>query len=250
MTTLLGGDTTSANPESVFSALKARASNNPSSGDIGLLRQAKASIQASNNPGAWDQLGQGMISQLGRTGKGDFSPAQFVTDVGKLAPAAKDEIFGTTGPMRQSLDDLGTMGERFAQAARFANPSGTGHVVAGMAMAEQVFDHLSTLLSHPVASATGLAAGVAGGSMMGSFLSKPAGAGAVSNFMKQFAAYRALQSPENLNRFRYSAARLSATAASQLGITVGPLALAAAAMHMEKGEEPEPQSQPNQQMNQ
>jgi hypothetical protein len=140
--------------------------------------------------------------------------------------------------MRQSMDDLGTLAQRYAQAARFANPSGTGHVVVGVEMANQVFDHLSTLLSHPVTTASAIGAGLVGGNALGRYLSKPATAGALTSFLNQHVNWLANPTAENLNRFRYAAARLSASAASQFGVTVGPAALLAAAisaMHEHEG---------------
>jgi hypothetical protein len=236
MTTLLGGD---PNAENVFSTLKARASGRPASGDIDTLRLAKQTILASNNPGAWDDLGKGMISTLGRKGQGtgDFSPAQFLTDVKGLSPDAKDEIFGRSGTgsaIRDSLDDLGTMSERYQQAARFGNPSGTGHVIAGAAIAEQVIHHLSTILSHPVTTGGAIVGGLAGGSALGNYLSKPATAGALTNFMKQHASWMAQPTVENMNRLRFAASRLSASAASQFGVTVGPAALVSSVASLQR----------------
>ena len=234
LTSLLGGETGGANPENVYQALAKRASGKPGSGDIDLLRQAKQAIQASSNPGAWDELGQGMISTLGRKGgtpTGDFSPAQLLTDTAKLSPEAKDELFGKSGSgsaIRDTLDDLGTMAQRYQQAARFGNPSGTGHVIAGAAIAEQVIDHLSTILSHPVTTGGAIVGGLVAGHTMGDYLSKPATAGAITNFMKQHASWMAAPTEENMNRLRFAASRLSASAASQFGVTVGPAELVGA----------------------
>ena len=68
----------------------------------------------------------------------EFSGDVWLSNWRQITPQAKSLLFGTTGGLRQSLDDIAKVSERFKQLNQFSNPSGTGHQVSGVALAAAV----------------------------------------------------------------------------------------------------------------
>lgn len=213
---LLGGESGGANPESVFSALQRSASGKPGSADLDALRLAKQAILQSKNPGAWNELSQGMVSELGRDADGNFSPQRFLTGYGNIGDDAKNELFAPNSLLRNNLDDLATVSRQWKSLYKYANPSGTAGHGAGIGMAIEGWRHpLKTLAAYLV------------GGSMGKFLATPAGSGAAANWVRAVGS-------GNLNMIRDAAQRVSASAGAQLGAKIDPMAMAAAAMHREE----------------
>jgi hypothetical protein len=214
LVSLLGGPKGDASNEAVFGAIK-RAAGSTDAADIALLRQARSVIP----PQSWDHVARGYVSTLGRDIDGNFSTSRFLTDYGKISPAAKDELFAQNGQLRQNLDDLHTVSQQWKSLGRYANPSGTAGHGAGIGMALEGARHPVEVL------ATFL-----GAKGMGKFLASPAGAGASANWVRAMAS-------RNMDTIRNAATRIAATAGAQFGARVDPMALAALALHHYSGEE-------------
>lgn len=112
--------------EAAFGRIAA-AAGSTARGDINLLSQAKKAMQ----PQEWNELASGVLVRIGRDAEGAFSPDRFVTGWGKLSDAGKGMLF--TGEHRAALNDIAKVSSRFKQLNQYANPSGTGQTVAGVA---------------------------------------------------------------------------------------------------------------------
>ena len=207
LTSLLGGPQGDASNEAVFWAIK-RVAGETSAANVALLQRARAAIPAQH----WDELSRGMVSTLGRDIDGNFSPLRFMTDYGKISPAAKNELFAGNTPLRQNLDDLATVSEQWKKLGRYANPSGTAGHGAGIGMALEGAHHPVEVLGTFL-----------GAKAMGKFLASPAGAGAASTWVRAMGS-------GNADMIRNAATRVSATAGAQLGARVDPVALGAFAL--------------------
>lgn len=221
LATLLGGSEALKSGEGVYAGIQKIASDK-SGANIDLLRKVKAST----TPQSWEDLGRGMIGQMGRdtTPERNFSPQRFLTDYGGLSDAAKDELFGASqsgSVLRQNLDDLQTLSQQFKKTQRFGNPSGTGHVIGGLGMfaaGEQAWEHRDEIMAHPF-TAVGTLLGTAA---LGKYLSSPAGSGAMTNFVRAHMANWARPSPQTRDYLQQAAQRMAAVGASQFGMKFSP----------------------------
>jgi hypothetical protein len=173
---------------------------------------------------------------MGRDLDGNFSPARFLSDYGRISDGAKDTLFGQsggpfgTGQMRQNLDDIQTVSRQWAKMKQYANPSGTGHVSAGVAAAEAIPE----AVNHPIAAITSLL----GANTAGKWLASPAGSGAAANWMKANVAWLARPSVGSMNYIRNAASGVAQSASAQFGAKIDPAALAAMALQERAGSEP------------
>jgi hypothetical protein len=228
---LLGGNQAGASSEGVYSAIQRAAGPK---GNLDLLNQAKSAV----DPADWDELARGAVGQMGRDLDGNFSPARFLSDYGRISDGAKDTLFGQsggpfgTGQVRQNLDDIQAVSRQWAKLKGYANPSGTGHTVAGVAALEAAPE----AIHHPIA----VIASLLGANTVGKWLASPAGSGAASNWMKANMAWAARPSPATMNMIRSAATNVASTASAQYGAKLDPMALAAMALHERQGETQEP----------
>jgi hypothetical protein len=228
---LLGGNPGTASSEGVYSAIQRAAGPK---GNLDLLNQAKQSVL----PTDWDELARGTVGQMGRDLDGNFSPARFLSDYGRISDGAKDTLFGASGQsgpagaIRQNLDDIQAVSRQWAKLKGYANPSGTGHTVAGVAALEAAPE----AVNHPIAAVASLL----GANTVGKWLASPAGSGAASNWMKANMAWAVRPSPAAMNMIRSAAANVASTASAQFGAKLDPMALAAMALHEREGAEPDP----------
>ena len=231
LVSLLGGNQAGASSEGVYSAIQRAAGPK---GNLDLLNQAKSVIA----PNDWDELARGTVGQMGRDLDGNFSPARFLSDYGRISDGAKDTLFGASGQsgpsgaIRQNLDDLQTVSRQWAKLKGYANPSGTGHTVAGVAALEAIPE----AINHPFAAVIG--AGL--GKMAGHFLATPAGSGAAANWTRAVTSYMARQSPKSRADVAAAAQNVASTAAAQFGAKIDPMGLAAWAWHEREGDTQDP----------
>ena len=98
------------------------------SADVRTLAAARAAVP----PEVWQDVAATAVSQLGR--KGDvWTPARFLSDYGKLSPDGRRVLFSSvgSGQIVPFLNDIAEVSDRFVQAGKMANTSGTaGHVAA------------------------------------------------------------------------------------------------------------------------
>lgn len=228
LATLIGGRDAMRSPEGVYNAMKNIASDGASA-NIDLLRRVRTGVA----PASWDELGRGVVGNLGQDGQGNWTPLRFLTDYGKLSDAGKDELFGASAggsTMRQNLDDLQTVSARIKQLGqKYANTSKTGHTVGALAAIEAI----PHAIAHPLLGIAGLI----GAPMMGKFLGSPAGSGAAANLNRSYLRWLTNPSPQTRAAIGYASQRVAAAAGAQLGAKIDPGTLAAGILSMEHGEE-------------
>jgi Transglycosylase SLT domain len=148
-----------APPEAVFGKL-VQLAGTKSRADISLLQQAKQAM----GPQAWQQVGNAIISRLGRDPQGNFSADRFIGPNGYagLSPAAKSVLF--TPQQRAQLDDLNSVSNQVNEKiSKFTNSSKTADV-------SKAAELLGGLWIHP----TGTIATIAGTRGAAYLLSRPA----------------------------------------------------------------------------
>lgn len=156
--------------EAVFDKVVA-AAGSTGRADISLLAQARKALQ----PDEWNEVASGVISRLGRDAEQNFSPDRFVTAYGKLTDAGKSMLFSGQKELKSSLDDIAKVSSRFKMLNQYANPSGTGQTVAGVA-------GLGGIMTDPVSLITS----VVSARVMSGILAKPQSAKAVANFSRAY----------------------------------------------------------------
>ena len=123
------------------------------------------------------RLGHALPSAQDATGSA-FNPSTFLTNWNKLAPEAKDALFGASGApksLRSNLDSLASTTSNIRNGTKLQNFSGTieagGHT-AGLIAAYEGIKHVITA-AHPVAAAAGLAGGLASNMALSRILTNP-----------------------------------------------------------------------------
>ncbi len=195
---ILGRD---ASDERIFDRLTAMAGSNARADRVSLAR-ARGAVSEST----WNELASGVISKLGRTPDGSFSPDRFVTGWGKISPEGKTALFGGKKELATALDDIAKVSTRFKQLNQYANPSGTGQTVLGGAIG-------SGLIADPVTAISS----TVGARVLSSFLSKPVSAKALAAYSKAYE--RQLTSPSKMNQqaLTNTARAVSALLANEAG---------------------------------
>lgn len=112
-------------PEQVFGRLTQMAGTTGTANIAG-LQQAKSAMGSQ----AWSQVGNAIISRLGRDAQGNFSADRFIGPSGypSLSPQAKAILF--TPQQRSGLDDLSTVSNLVnTKLSKFDNTSRTAHTI-------------------------------------------------------------------------------------------------------------------------
>lgn len=161
------------------------------------------------------KLGEGPASNPGAPGMASgFSPDRFLTAWGKLSVNGKNAIFGSSaqGGLRQSLDDIATVAERFRDLRKFQNPSGTAHAVGGIELISEF------ALAGPIAPLVQVASAGAASWL----LSRPASAKTVANWGN--AAYRFTKSGQGAATVRFLTLQLAKQICGATGQDEGKVA--------------------------
>jgi hypothetical protein len=157
-------------PEQVFERLIAMARAGGRA-DINRLAQARRAM----GPDAWNEVASAVIQRMGRDASGEFSPARWLTEYGRITNNGRNLLFGSTQQgqgLRQALDDIATVSQRFQDTMqKYANPSGTGRAVGTM----------GAITGAVTAPLHALAIGL-GGYGLASLLARPASARAVARW--------------------------------------------------------------------
>lgn len=162
--------------EKVATNLAALASDSSRSNVKGLML-----VKSKVSKETWDELASSVIEDLARNPtNGQFTPDKFTTKWNKLSDSGKKLLFAPE--QRQALEDIAKVSSRFKQLNEFANPSGTGGMTAllaggGTAIYGAIMD--PTVLAGTVLTA-------ATGRGISSYLSKPASAKAVAEYVKAY----------------------------------------------------------------
>lgn len=169
-------------PERVFDSIYRMASEK-GGGDLRRLAIVRQAI----GDEAWKEVQSTAIARLGRNAKGDFSPAMFETAWNKLSDGGKAALFGRSGDLRQSLDDIVTIARQFDRMSRLGNPSGTGRVNSLWQILGRVGEAAAGVaIYHKPEAAIALAPIVAGRGLS-KYLGNPTTATAVRQFSKAYA---------------------------------------------------------------
>jgi hypothetical protein len=187
--------------EAVFDKIAA-AAGSTSRADAMLLGQARKALQ----PDEWNEVASGVISRLGRDAEGNFSPDRFVTGWGKLSDSGKAQLFGQQPKLRQSLDDIAKVSSRFKSLNQYANPSGTGQTVAGIA-------GLGGAWIDPIS----LAGSVMSARVLSGILAKPETAAATARWAKAYEAAITRPTAASKNFLKQETQKFSVGIANALG---------------------------------
>jgi hypothetical protein len=188
------------------------AASSRASGDIWKLSTARKAMQ----PDEWNEVASVIVSRLGRDGEGNFSPARFVTDYGRLSERGKDILFRAGGNRAhaQALDDIATISSRAREVQRFGNPAGTGQSVATLATG-------AGLATNPLTTI----ASVVGGNITSRILAAPATAASAARWSRAYQA--AVQQPTaaTVSGLQIASRNFASTIGDKLGVTVDPNSL-------------------------
>lgn len=159
--------------------------------DQTLLAQVRRSLPSDE----WNEVASAVIARMGRdpsfvttpgnaVTKSGFSPERFMTAYGKLSPAGKTLLFRSTGQtqLAGALDDIATVSQRFKQLNTYANPSGTGQQLTGVA-------GLTALITEPM---TTLSVAIPA-TVMSALLARPQSARSIARWSNAY--YNAVAKP-------------------------------------------------------
>jgi hypothetical protein len=205
--------------ETIFNNIVTLASTG-SRADIARLAQARKVMDKD----AWNEVASAAIARMGRpedmgarianTGTVNFSPQKFLTEYReKLSPAGRNILFRSAGKesIAPYLDDIATVSERFKELQKFANPSGTAQVGAGMGIGASVW-------AEPVTAITGLV----GVNLMARVLASPATVAPVAQWSKKYQLAIQKPSPANAAMLVIASRNLVNTLNAKLGLTLSP----------------------------
>lgn len=142
-----------ATPAQAYDRILAAAREGGSRADLAKLRTLRDSL----DPKELGDVSSTILRELGRPKPGsalalegqEFSPTTFITEWNKLAPEAKDILFGKIGSeTRGPIEDIVTVAQGQKGIEMAGNPSGSGRwALAGGLGAGLVADPISTLLA-------------------------------------------------------------------------------------------------------
>lgn len=161
---------TNLSDERIFDRISAMAGSNARADQVGLRR-----VRGAVSNETWDEIGSAVISRLGRSPDGQFSPDRFLTGYGRLSQEGKAALFGGKKELASALDDIATVSRRFKQLNQFANPSGTGQTIIGGA-------YLPGLYMEPMS----VISSVAGARVLSSLMAKPTSAKALAAYARAY----------------------------------------------------------------
>ncbi len=183
--------------------------------DIARLSEARKVMK----PDEWNEVASAAIARMGRTEEmgGGFSPQKFLTAYqDKLSKPGRDLLFRSAGKesIAPYLDDIATVATRFKELQKFANPSGTGQIGAGVGIGAGVMTEPITTLS-----------GLLGARVVAHALSTPATVAPIAQWSKSYyVAFRA-PTPANIALLTVASRNLANTINSRMGLDVTPDAL-------------------------
>lgn len=201
------GSNGDAPAETVFDRLTAMASSS-SRADIERLAQARKVM----DKGEWNDVASAAVSRLGRDVEGNFSPARFVSDWGKISDQGKNLLFRSGGraDLARNLDDIATISSRWKEVyQKFGNPSGTAQNVGFLGLG-------AGLMAEPMTTI----GTVVGSRMLASALSRPATAASTAAFSRRYFIAATNPSAVTFAGLTTSARNLANTINSELGLSI------------------------------
>jgi hypothetical protein len=178
-------------------------------GDARALLAARSAVPAP----VWQDMAATAVGRLGLDRKGEFSPAIFLNDYAALSDRGKQLLFGSigSGDLIGHLDDIARVSQKFVDAGKLANTSGTaGHSAlytalggAGVGLAHASFIEPITALSS-----------IVGNNVLARALAKPASAAAVARWARTYDTLATNPNTRSLGAFSAASRSLS----SNLGV--------------------------------
>jgi hypothetical protein len=211
---VLGTDTRS--DEGVAGAIVRLASNGPT-GDLATLAKARAAAPKE----VWQDVASTAISNLGRSRTGEWSPAAFRSDFNNLSDRGKSLLFGSVGQhdLLPFLSDIAKVSQKFVDAGKLANTSGTaGHSAAYAIMGSAATGALHGSLIEPIAAVSG----IVGMNMMSRVLATKATAASMARWSRAYDAVASNPTPNALAVFNIVSRNLAGTINGHLGGNVAP----------------------------
>jgi len=142
-----------------------------------------STVMSAMNPDQQKLLQATVINRLGRAAAGQqsaegdvFNPSTFLGNWSKIAPEAKDALFGRSGnpgDLRSGLDSLTKTLETLRNSQALRNPSGTGAVLGHLAGVGEIGGAVWSLLTGHPAAAAALAGTTVGNAVLSRWLVNP-----------------------------------------------------------------------------
>jgi hypothetical protein len=191
------------NDEGILHAIM-RMAGSRSSADVKMLAKVRAAIPEDD----WNDISSAVIARLGRQaqGNGDFTPDLFLRDYRQLSSQGKALLFGNKPQLRDALDDLATVADRFKTLQKFANSSKSGDVFTGGAL-------ITLAVSNPIL----FAKTVIPSAIIARVFSKPATVRAMATWSRAYQKYVAKPSVGTMKLLAASSKRF----ASNIGMSFG-----------------------------
>lgn len=190
-----------ASDEQVFGRIQQLAAGG-TKGDIDLLLKARRAMSSSE----WDEVGSGIVANMGRDPSGNFTPDRFVTAWGKLSDNGKQALFQPAH--RQALEDIQTISQRLQKVGKmFGNPSGTAQNVAGASIgAGLIADPITTMAT------------VIGGGITARVLANPASTASFSRWSRAYEMAVTKPSSATVSGLQVASRNFASTIGEKLGV--------------------------------
>ena len=199
--------------EGVMDTLHRMAKDGPGA-DINTLTATRRAL--SDTPGAWQDVASTVIGRLGKNSAGEFSPALFIRDYGDLSPAGKRMLFHSVGSgnVIPFLDDIAHVSNKYVEAGKLGNPSGSAGHAAGMAAAGAVLGGIAHgSMIEPVAAI----GAVVGSNLAARLLGAPATAASMARWVRAYDNLKRIPGTRALAAYNIASRNLGNTAAAARG---------------------------------
>lgn len=194
----------------------AAAARSGSRQDSVLLAQAKRVMGED-----WKDVAQGVVEGMGKGSNGEFSPQIFINNYrgrNGFSQSGRDLLFGDSGNLRQSLDDIATVSQKFNQLQRLANPSGSGRTLMGGGLMMEAPRAGMALLSGAWVEPLTFLSSVVGGHVLARVLANPATASSAAKYTRAYAAVARNQSPTSVSALARASRNFGATIESNMKV--------------------------------
>jgi hypothetical protein len=151
--------------------------------DIATLTAARKAL--SGSPGVWEDVASTVISGLGKDKAGNFSPARFISDYGNLSPAGRTMLFHDVGSggVIPFLNDIVEVSQKYVDAGKLGNPSGSAGHAAGLLGAGAV---VGALMHGSLVEPMAAIGGVLGSNVVARILGAPATAASMARWTRAY----------------------------------------------------------------
>lgn len=182
--------------------------------DIETLTATRKAL--SGTPGAWNDVASTVIGRLGKNSQGEFSPALFIRDYGDLSPAGKRMLFHSvgSGDVIPFLDDIAHISQKYVQAGKLGNPSGSAGHAAGMAAGGAVM--AGVMHGSLVEPITAISA-VVGSNVAARMLGAPATAASMARWTRAYDNLARAPGARSMAAFNVASRNLGSTTAAVSG---------------------------------